>query len=51
MSNSEESDYSEEGETQEGAEGGMENQEVGEEPLLDDLYCVACNKTFKTEKA
>lgn len=48
---SEESDFSEEGEAEEGAEGTMEAQETVEDPLLDDLYCVACNKTFKTEKA
>lgn len=48
---SEESDFSEEGEAEEGAEGTMEAHEAGEDLLLDDLYCVACNKTFKTEKA
>lgn len=48
---SEESDFSEEGEAEEGAEGTMEAQEAEEDLLLDDLYCVACNKTFKTEKA
>lgn len=50
MTDSEYSDYSEE-DVQEGAEGPMEDQEIGEEQLVDELYCVACNKTFKTEKA
>ena len=51
----EDSDQSEEGEAQEETEttteGVTEDQEAEEELLLDDLYCVACNKSFKTEKA
>lgn len=52
LTDSEESSHSEEGEAQEETEGAAENPEIGEEELLlDDLYCVACNKSFKTEKA
>ncbi|MPC35725.1 DnaJ subfamily C member 21 [Portunus trituberculatus] len=52
LTDSEDSYQSEEGEAQEETEGVAENQETGEEELLlDDLYCVACNKAFKTEKA
>ncbi|KAG0706017.1 DnaJ subfamily C member 21 [Chionoecetes opilio] len=51
VSDSEESDSSEEGEAQEETEEPTEEQEEGEELLMDDLYCVACNKAFKTEKA
>lgn len=50
---SEGSDVSDEEEVVEGTEGTLEDHEAQEEELLllDDLYCVACNKTFKTEKA
>ena len=52
LTDSEDSYHSEEGEAQEETEGVAENQETGEEELLlDELYCVACNKAFKTEKA
>ena len=33
-----------------GNEEGAEDSEE-EEDFIDDLYCVACNKSFKTEKA
>ncbi|XP_066285142.1 dnaJ homolog subfamily C member 21-like [Branchiostoma lanceolatum] len=45
------SDQSWEEEDEEDGEGEEEEEEEEEEEIYDDLYCVACNKTFKTDKA
>ncbi|XP_071526074.1 dnaJ homolog subfamily C member 21 isoform X2 [Panulirus ornatus] len=52
LTDSEDSDYSEEDEEKGNEKTETKDVEVSEEEfLINDLYCVACNKGFKTEKS